>query len=251
MKKYLILAVTALSLIVSSCEQADINDFTPPNYATFEANSMDFSVQQNDQASYDVTVYTADETGSDRNVAINVTDGTTLNAESYTVPATVTIPANSNEGSFTVNLADNNLSNNGGVLELMLGTSDQVELVGEELTINVSKICPFEVAGTYTDNSAFFGAEFDVEVEAGASANQYVVKNLFADGTDITFTVNADNTITVPTQDAWVSGTYGQAQVTGQAGSKLEPCTGKITLALRHTVSAGSFGTITEVLTKN
>ena len=250
MKKYIILAVTALSLVVSSCEQADVNDFDPPNYATFEANTMDFSVQQNDQASYDVTVYTADEVGSDRNVAINVQSSTTLNAESYTVPATVTIPANTNEGTFTVNLADQNLSNNGGTLVLRLGTSEDTEVVGQPLTINVSKICPFDIAGTYNNASGFFEAEFDVEVVAGENANQFVVKNLFADGTDITFTVNADNSITVPTQNAWVSGTYGQAQVTGQAGSKLEPCLGKITLALNHTVSAGSFGTITEVLTK-
>lgn len=242
------IAAVGLSLFTSCDFEEELGQ---PNYATFEANTMDFSVEQNDQASYDVTVYTADLTGNDRNITINVESSSTLNAESYTVPANVNIPANTNEGTFTVNLVDDNLSNNGGKLVLKLGTSEQTEFVGSPLTINVSKLCPFEVAGTYTNASEFFGAEFDVEIEAGASANQYVVKNLFANGTDITFTVNADNSIAVAEQNAWVSGQYGQAQVTGSAGSKLEPCTGTITLALEHTVSAGSFGVITEVFTKN
>ncbi len=231
------------------CDSDD--EFTPPNYASFQSLTMNLSVGKNSQASYDITVYTADIKGSERNIPINVGGTSTLNAESYTVPETVTIPANSNEGSFTVDLEDNNLSDNGGKLILSLGTTDDTKLVGAPITLNVSKLCPFDVAGSYTNASEFFETEVPAEVVAGATANQYIAKNLFEDGTDVTFTINADNTITVPTQNGWVSGTYGQATVTSAAGSKLEPCLDKITLALTHRVAAGSFGVITEVFTKN
>ena len=250
MKNYFILFISIISLTAFvGCSGDD--DYTPPNYASFESRSMDLSVEQNSQASFDITVYTADVKGSDRNIPINVVGTSTLNAEAYSVPATVTIPGNSNEGTFTVDLEDNNLSNSGGKLILSLGTTDDTKLVGSPLTLNVSKLCPFDVAGSYTNASEFFETEVPAEVVAGATANQYIAKNLFEDGTDVTFTVNADNTITVPTQNGWVSGTYGQATVTSAAGSKLEPCLGKITLALTHRVAAGSFGVITEVFTKN
>lgn len=250
MKKYILLFVSILSFSAFvGC--SDDDGYTPPNYASFEAATREISVEQNSNASYDVKVYTADVVGSDRSIPINVTSASTLNAESYSVPATVTIPANTNEGTFSVDLEDNNLSNNGGKLVLSLGTTNETALVGAPITFNVSKICPFEVTGVYTDASEFFEAEFPAEVVAGAEPNQYVVKDLFMEGTDVTFTVNADNSITVPAQDGWVSGTYGQVTVTGAAGSKLEPCLGKFTLALNHTVSVGSFGVITEVFTKN
>ena len=37
---------------------------------------------------------------------------------------------------------------------------------------------------------------------------------------------------------------------TGQAASRVDPCTNRVILALEHTVDAGSFGVITETLTK-
>ena len=53
-------------------------------------------------------------------------------------------------------------------------------------------------------------------------------------------TFNDDGTATVPKQDAWVSGTYGQASVEG--GGPVYDCADLIILDLEHTVAAGSFG---------
>ncbi|WP_156879234.1 hypothetical protein [Salinimicrobium xinjiangense] len=209
---------------------------------------MSFNIDENTSGSFDVTVYTATTTGSDRTFTINVDESTTINADSYSLPQTVTVPANTNEVTFTVEVTDNSIGNFGEVLVLELA-EEQGLSAGAPLTVDITKICEFEPVGTFINDSGWFEAEYPVTVEAGASANQYVVKDMFAEGTDVTFTVNADYTVSVPKQNAWVSGTYGQASVTGQTGSKFNPCSREVTLILQHTVAAGSFGTYTELLT--
>ena len=248
MKKYLILfiAVVSSSFFVG-CESDD--EFTPPNYVTFAENTIDFVVNENSSGSFDVTLYTANTTSSDRTFTINVDEESTLNAEAYDMPTTVVIPANSNEVTFTVDVTDTNIDNSGDTLVLSLA-GEQGVYVGDPLTINVARFCEFEPVGTFSNNSGWYEEEYDgVIIVPGASEGQYVVKDMFADGVDITFTVNDDLTITVPKQNAWVSGTYGQASVTGKSGSKIESCNRTLTLVLEHTVAAGSFGTYPEVLT--
>ena len=247
MKKQFVIMIMAISTVFVGCQYDD--DYTPPNYVTFEAEEMNVPVDENSSASVDVTAYTADVAGSDRTFNISVAESSTINADSYSVPETITVPANSNEVTFTVDFTDNSLSNEGDDVLVLELVEEQGLSAGAPLEINVAKICDFEPVGTFTNESGWFEAAFPVEVEAGAAANQYVVKDLFAAGTDITFTVNADYTVTVPKQNAWVSGTYGQASVTGRPGSMFNPCSRVVTLVLQHTVSAGSFGTFSEVLT--
>lgn len=240
------MAVVSTSFFVG-CDSDD--EITPPNYVTFGTNSVDLVVNENSSASFDVTVYTANETGSDRTFTINVDESSTLNSEALNMPSTVTIPANSNEATFTVDVTDTNLDNAGETLILTI-QGEQGVYTGDPLEVNIARFCEFEPVGTFLNNSGWFEAEFPVVVEAGSAAGQYVVIDMFEEGTDITFTVNEDLTVTVPTQDAWFhAAQYGQASVTGQEGSGVEPCNGIVTLVLQHTVEAGSFGTASEVLT--
>ncbi len=247
MRKYITLLFAAVTMAAFvGCSSDDDAGF---NYVTFESNSMNLAVQQFGSQSREVTVYTGNVSGSDRTFDISVDPASTVNAEAYTVPETVTIPGGTNEATFTIEVADNNLSNEGGTLVLRFASEEGL-YTGNALTFNVSKICDFDPVGTYTNNSGFFETEVPAEIMAGDAAGEFVIPGLFAEGTDITFTVNADNSITVPAQNGWVSADYGQVTVTGQAASRVEPCTGRVVLALEHTVSAGSFGVITETLTK-
>lgn len=240
------MAVVSTSLFVG-CDSDD--DFTPPNYVTFAENTIDFVVNENSSGSFDVTLYTANTTSSDRTFTINVDEESTLNTAAYSMPTTVVVPANTNEVTFTVDVTDTNIDNSGDTLILSL-SGDQGVYTGDPLTVNVARFCEFEPVGTFSNNSGWFEEEYDgVVIVPGASEGQYIVKDMFADGVDITFTINEDLTITVPKQNAWVSATYGQASVTGQAGSKIESCNRTLTLVLQHTVAAGSFGTYPEVLT--
>src|SRR5690606_27855441 len=107
MKKYLILLVAAITTSVFvSCSD---DDFTPPAYVTFEGEELNLSVTQNSSASIDVTVYSNNVSGGDRSFDISVDDASTLGAEAYVLPETVTIPGGSNVGTFTVEVSDNNV----------------------------------------------------------------------------------------------------------------------------------------------
>lgn len=247
MKKYLriFIAIVSLSTVVA-CSNDD--DFTPPNYVTFAENDMGFAVNENTSGSFDVTVFTANTTGSDRTFTINVDESSTLNSDSYTVPETVTVPGGSNEATFTVEITDTSISNSGETLVLSLGDEEGLH-TGNPLAVEIARICEFEMTGTFMDNSEFYEAEFPVEIMTGSAAGEYIVEDLFEEGTDIAFTVNEDYSITVPFQNAWISADYGQVSVESVAGSKVEPCNGKFTLVLDHTVEAGSFGEYAEVFT--
>lgn len=245
-KSILLLAMFSISLV--GCDY-DV-ELEPLNYVTFDSNELDLSVHEDTSESFDVTVYTGNTTGSDRTFTVNVDESSTLDPGAYTLPASVTVPANANEVTFTVEVTGSGIDDFGDTLVLSLG-KEQGAYTGHPFAIDITKLCDFEISGDYTNASGWFdGAEYAVEVQAGSSANEYVVKDMFEDGTDITFTVNEDFSITVPKQDAWVHGTFGQASVQGRAGSKVEPCIGTVTLVLNHTVSAGSFGVASEVLTK-
>ena len=172
MKNYIFIFLGVLSIsFFLGCDYED--EFTPPSYATFEDSSLDFSVDKESTASYDVTIYTSNEVGNDRTVMINPTAATTISASAFSIPNSVVIPANSNEATFTVELMDNNLNDNGGVIVLGLSTEETGLLLGGNLTINVKKICEFEIVGSYSDASEFYEATVPVEIVAGGSANVF------------------------------------------------------------------------------
>lgn len=253
MKKHLLLFIAAISatFFVGCSDDDNIN---PPDYVTFSSvtelsDEISVAVDENGSESVELTVFANSKSGSARTYTVNVLDGSTLDPSTYTIPATVTIPANSNEGTVSVEITGSGIDNAGDVLVVGL-QEEQGLYTGNPLTINIGKVCQFDPAGTFVDDSWYWEEEVPAVIEAGASENQYVVKSPFADGYDITFTVNADLTVTVPTQVGWVSGTYGDVSVQGQAGSSVSPCTGTVTLVLKHFVSAGSFGTGAEVFTK-
>lgn len=248
MKKHLILFLAAISTsFFVSCDSTN-DDFNPPNYVTFAQNEMGFAVNENTSDSFEVTIFTANETSSDRTFTINVDESSTINADSYSIPETVTVPGGTNEATFTVEISDTSISNDGETLVLSLGDEEGL-YTGDPLEIEIARICEFVMTGDFLDTSEWFEAEFPVEIVAGAEPGQYVIQDLFSEGSDITFTVNEDYSITVPKQKAWVHPDYGQASVQGVAGSKVEPCNREFTLMLRHTVAAGSFGTYAEVFT--
>lgn len=169
MKKSIFLAtyVFLAALLFSSCSYEE--DFTPPNYITFGVQETDFTVEQGGSGSFEVMVYTANIVGSDRQFEIMVDESSTVGTSVYNIPSTVTIPANSNEASFQVEVKDDNLDNSGGTLILELETSGDLH-TGEPLTVNIFKFCPIDIQeyiGVYSGDgswSAFFGYPTEVEI---------------------------------------------------------------------------------------
>ena len=75
--------------------------------------------------------------------AINVvTDMSSADPNSYDVPATVTIPANTNVGVFSVKIDDLNISKDGETLVLEFGNQEGL-FTGEKMSLNIKQVCPF------------------------------------------------------------------------------------------------------------
>lgn len=137
--KYLFLLVATVFLL-NSCETG-MPETADLNYVTFEATAIDLGVLIEGTNDYELAIYTTQITSSERTFNINVDmESTTADDAAYSVPATVTVPANSNKGTFVVTLNDVNIGGEGKSLVLDLGVDDGV-FKGEAATIYISQIC--------------------------------------------------------------------------------------------------------------
>lgn len=138
MRKYLVLFVSVISAaIFVGC---DSDDFNEPDYVSFETNPSGLVVDFGGSATYDVTVFAGSISSSDRSFDLEVDTLTTLSSQAYVVPASVTIPGGTNEGVFTVEVSDIDISPNGETLRLGFAPR-QSGFVGADITINVSQFC--------------------------------------------------------------------------------------------------------------
>jgi len=151
MKKITFLLLISLSFFAfNGCDDDD----EVINYVSFENKSFDFGVELDGSSTNEFKIYATNTTGSDRSYSINVvTDMSTADPNSYTVPATVTIPANTNVGVFAVKIDDLNISKDGETLVLEFGREEGL-FTGEKLVFNIKQVCPFneiEVKITFDD----------------------------------------------------------------------------------------------------
>ena len=143
MKKniYFILSLVMLSFTVVSCDFDD--DLTEPDYVRLEfaPGAVPLGVAVGGSTSYDVNVYSAKNMQSDR--TYNITVGGSIAPEAYNVPETVTIPAGSNEASFTVSASDIGLGVAGKTMVLSIEEEPEFT-VGDPLSFSVARVCPGE-----------------------------------------------------------------------------------------------------------
>jgi hypothetical protein len=123
-------------LVLQSCDQDALER---ADYVGFELG-FSLGVDAALVTSRDVNVYTATVSSSARtfNIAVN-TEASTVGASAYTVPTSVSVPANSNVGTFTVDVNGPNLGS-GGALVLSFGEDSNV-FTGDDLTINLFPVC--------------------------------------------------------------------------------------------------------------
>jgi hypothetical protein len=136
LKLYAILFISLVSL--NSCK--DEVEAPGTAYASFESYLGDITVTPGQDLAKSISVFTANVTGADRTIELTLSG--TLDASSYTIPTSVTIPANTNEGKIDVVFKDVNLS----IIEdktlsiAMTQTADLI--VGRSITLKVAKGCP-------------------------------------------------------------------------------------------------------------
>ncbi len=132
---------------------------------------------------------------------------------------------------------------------------------GEQIkSTKVSVMCDFdweELGNGFYSSPEWWEEEFDVPIIHAKGSNIYRMVGLFQDGYDIQFTINADNTVTVPGQPSWVHSSYGAVWLVGDANDTADgyagtydPASKKVTFILYHYVpGVGGFGTFTDTLT--
>ncbi len=140
MKKLAFLFLMVFSVaIIHSCED-DIQGTGDLNYITFEAPVVELGVDIDGSNEREVKVYTTMVTGSDRTFAIKVIpEATTASNEAYSIPSTVTIPANTNTGVIKVTLNDVNIGD-GKTIGLDIEPVEGV-FKGKAANLNISRIC--------------------------------------------------------------------------------------------------------------
>ncbi len=143
MKKniYLILSLIICSLTVVSCDYDD--DMAEPDYVRlqFAPGSVPLGISVGGSTTYDVNVYSAKNQETDR--TYNIVASGTIDPAAYEVPETVTIPAGTNEASFTVSASDIGLGVAGKSLVLTI-EEEPGFTVGDPLSFGVARVCPGE-----------------------------------------------------------------------------------------------------------
>ncbi|MGB1041961.1 MAG: hypothetical protein ACPGU6_01075 [Tenacibaculum sp.] len=159
--KYLLLLASIISF--TSCELSeDTLTESNLNYVTFKQSEISAGVDPGSTTSVDVVVYTANKTGSDRTFNVMVDENSTAADGSYMVPATVTVPSGSNEGTLTVELSDVNIGI--GVNELILNFSGESGLyTGDKTSIKYIQNCN-EVTGSLEIVFDGYGSETSWEI---------------------------------------------------------------------------------------
>ncbi len=155
MKKIIYLFIACLSFtFLQNCEDTYVPD--SPAYVTFAKFAYSTGVDPGASTSYDIKVFTADVTGADRSFDLTV-DGSGAASGSYTVPASVTIPAGSNEATFTVALSDTNLGI--GVNKILI-SFDHADGYSNSKATTLSYIqnCT-EITGTLDFNFDYYSSE--------------------------------------------------------------------------------------------
>ena len=153
MKKFtFLLLVAVFSFAISSCEN-DNPKTEDLNYIGFESTSFNFPVDIDGTTEQMIKVYTTNKTGSDRSFAISIDiDLSTADPSSYTVPSSVTIPANTNMGEIPVIISDINIGVAGKTLVLKF-TQEQDLYTSDDIALSVVQSCP--------GNEVFLDMTFD------------------------------------------------------------------------------------------
>jgi len=145
MKKLSYLAIIIFSLVVFTQCEDDIKGTEDIDYVSFEGASVEVTVNKGSTADREIKIYTTQLSGSDRAFSISaVTGSTTADPASYNIPASVTVPASSNEGTFTVRISDINISAGGEKLVIRLSSEGNL-FAGSDITVNMKRFCPLVI----------------------------------------------------------------------------------------------------------
>ncbi|WP_299128316.1 hypothetical protein [uncultured Winogradskyella sp.] len=151
--KFLTIAAIATSL--TSCEE-DLIVFDPVNgqeLVGFSSAAYDLPIEIDATGALQVEVDVSNVSTSDRTFSISVIDdeeNTTVDPSVYTVPNSVTVPAGSNKGVFTIDGVDNGVETTPETLVLEIAGNAGSVLSIQRATVSVFEVCPLGEGVTFT-----------------------------------------------------------------------------------------------------
>lgn len=211
--KYLILFFFSTLLFIS-CEEDEKESL---NFISFESEDYDFGVELEGTTEVDFKVYTANLSTADRTFNIHIdTESSSLDPDSYSIPTTVTVPANSNVGILPISISDINIGENGETLVLEFTPTNGL-YIGKPALLNVKQVCPFNelllniTFDDYAEETWWELLDSDNNVIAFSTEGDYTGEFEFSKSFCLP---NGDYTFTI--FDAWGDGTGDYQLVTGE-----------------------------------
>ena len=151
--KYIFLALATV-MFLYNCEDTYVPDAAA--YVTFGESDYSTGIDVGGSTTVDIPVFTADVVSTDRTFELT-TDGSGAASGSYSVPTSVTVPAGTNEGTFTVSLSDIDLGI--GVNKVVIGLMPEAGLsTSGDTTISYIQNCT-EVTATLDFIFDFYSSE--------------------------------------------------------------------------------------------
>ncbi len=261
MKKINLLLILLISLLTfNGCDSDDQSDNVHNTIISAGQYEFDLGVTVNTSGTIDIDVYTNDISSSDRSFNISISEESTGSASDYTVPSSITVPANANKAVLSINSED--------VTNTLVLKIEEVAGVfaSEDIVINIIKVCPFDLnnfVGTY---AAVEDGQYNYEVVVTKGAgDQLILENLYESGGTTILDVDTSNpdnpTISFPTFGnggvLYVHSSYGDVYAVNPSTwgdydssydtSALDICETTISLAFVRQVSIGIFSTVVNV----
>lgn len=143
MKKIKFLLLLTVSLFtLNGCDNED-QEPIDIDYVGFVADFA-IGVAPTGTKSEEVAIYATKSKNFDRTFNIEViAASTTATANAYSVPSSVTIPAGSNKGSFSIDTTGENIKASGlDVVVIQIKATDNT-LIGEPIILNLQQVCPY------------------------------------------------------------------------------------------------------------
>jgi hypothetical protein len=140
MKKIALLLIGFLFIV--SCEETEPTLFNGETFVSFLSNASDLPVTIDDVGSVAVRVSVTTLASVDRTLAVEVSTSSSADPQNYTVPPTVTIPANEYFADIQVTGVDNSVEITPETIILSLGGIDGGTVSSTTHTISIFQVCP-------------------------------------------------------------------------------------------------------------
>ncbi|EPR72753.1 hypothetical protein ADIWIN_2366 [Winogradskyella psychrotolerans RS-3] len=194
--------VLLLTIVTVSCDETveeviyngNINENN--TFITFEKSVYNLPVTIDDSSSINLILNSSTVSSVDRtyDIVLNTDpEITTANDLTYSLPTSVTIPANSYKGTLTIVGTDNNLvdATSKRIVFNISGLSDSESLDADEITVNIFEVCPVPstfLVGDYIigdDGSGNFPTGETVSISIGDSETERTFNTIHLPGSGV------------------------------------------------------------------